>query len=263
MSGIITITTDFRDIYPGIMKGVIACIARDVRTIDVTNDIPQGDIRRGAFVLRYASRYFPADTVHLAIVDPGVGSGRRALIIPGERCSFVGPDNGLLMPAARAQGLSKVYEMTDLDFYTKNISPVFHGRDIFAPAAAYLASGKPVPGLRAIDDPVDLDFGTPRIEGNAITGRVIYVDSFGNVVTNIGGDALKGLCYLGETLEVNDWPARFVDAYYQGAEGELMVLEGSHGMIELAYKGGSAAVMTGLSGDDEVAIVPRQGVKEI
>jgi S-adenosylmethionine hydrolase len=92
------------------------------------------------------------------------------------------------MPAARAQGLSKVYEMTDLDFYTKNISPVFHGRDIFAPAAAYLASGKPVPGLRAIDDPVDLDFGTPRIEGNAITGRVIYVDSFGNVVTNIGGD---------------------------------------------------------------------------
>lgn len=263
MPGIITIITDFRDVYPGIMKGVIASIAGDVRTIDITNDIAQGDIRRGAFVLMYASGYFPSGTVHLAVVDPGVGSDRRALVIRGEQCSFVGPDNGLLIPAARARGRFKVFEMTELDFYTENVSPVFHGRDVFAPAAALIASGKPVPGLREINDPVDLDFGTPRLEGDSITGRVIFVDSFGNIVTNVGGEAMKGLCYLGEALEVNSWPARFVDAYYEGEEGELIVLEGSHGMIELAYKGGSAAVMTGLSGNDEIAIGPRYGVKEI
>ncbi|MGA9139702.1 MAG: SAM-dependent chlorinase/fluorinase [Methanocella sp.] len=254
MSGIITITTDFGDVYPGIMKGVIACIDGDLRTIDITNAIPQGDIRRGAFILRYASGYFPAGSVHLAVVDPGVGSDRRALVIKGERCSFVGPDNGLLMPAVRAQGPFRAYEITKLDFYTKKVSPVFHGRDIFAPAAALIASGRPVPGWREIDDPVDLDFGAPRLEEDRIAGRVIFVDSFGNIVTNIGGDALKGLCHLGEVLEVNEWPARMVSTYYEGEEGELMVLEGSHGMIELAYKGGSAGAMTGLTGDDTVSI---------
>lgn len=247
MSGIITITTDFGDVYPGVMKGVIAGISGGISTIDISNFIPQGDIRRGAFVLRYASMYFPAGTTHLAVIDPGVGSDRRALVIKGDRYSFVGPDNGLLMPAARAQGPFKAYEITNLHFYTEKVSPVFHGRDVFAPAAAFIATGRPVPGLREIDDPVDLDFGTPRIEGNTILGQVIYVDNFGNVITNISGDVMEGLCHLGESLDVNGWPAQFVRTYYEGDEGEIMALEGSHGMIELAYKGGSAAAMTGLA----------------
>lgn len=257
MPGIITITSDFGEVYPAVMKGVIAGIARDVRTIDITNALPPGDIRRGAFVLRYASGYFPAGTVHLAVVDPGVGSGRRALVVTGERCSFVGPDNGLLMPAARAQGAYEVYEIAQLDFYTEQVSPVFHGRDVFAPAAALIAAGREVPGLREIDDPVGLDFGEPAIADGRIVGRAIFVDDFGNVVTNIGGDVLRGLCYLGEPLDVNGWPATFVSAYFEGEEGELMVLVGSHGMTEIAYKGGSAAAMAGLTADAEIVITPK------
>jgi S-adenosylmethionine hydrolase len=257
MPGIITITTDFGEVYPAVMKGVIAGLAPDVRTIDISNALPAGDIRRGAFVLRYASEYFPVGTAHLAVVDPGVGSDRRALVIRGERHNFTGPDNGLLIPAARAQGKFKAYEITAPDFFTKKVSPVFHGRDVFAPAAAYTAMGKLIPGLREIDDPVTLDFGTPKIKDGSIVGRVIFADSFGNVVTNIGGEALQGLCYLGEPLDVNRWPATFVNAYFEGKEGELMVLVGSHGMAEIAYKGGSAAAMAGLGADAEVVITPK------
>jgi S-adenosyl-L-methionine hydrolase (adenosine-forming) len=257
MPRIITITTDFGEVYPAVMKGVIAGIAGDVRTVDITNALPPGDVRRGAFVLRYASGHFPAGTTHLAVVDPGVGSRRRALVIVGERYSFVGPDNGLLMPAARAQGKFRACEITQLDFFTKHVSPVFHGRDVFAPAAALIASGGRVPGLREIDDPVSLDFGTPKVEGNVIVGRVIFVDDFGNAVTNIGGDALRGLCHPGEPLDVNGWPATFVNTYYEGNAGELMVLAGSHGMAEIAYRGGSAASMAGLAEDSEVVITPK------
>jgi S-adenosylmethionine hydrolase len=257
MARIITITTDFGEVYPAVMKGVIAGIAPETRMIDITNMLPPGDIARGAFVLRYASKYFPEGTTHLAVVDPGVGSSRRALVIIGERYNFVGPDNGLLIPAARAQGEFTAYEITVLDFFTEKVSPVFHGRDVFAPAAAMISTDRTVPVLREIDDPVNLDFGTPKIEDGAIAGRVIYVDDFGNVVTNVGGDALQGLCYLGEPLDVNGWPATFVSSYYEGKEGELMVLIGSHGMVEIAYKGGSAASMAGLTGNTEVVITPK------
>lgn len=260
MPPIITITTDFGEVYPAIMKGVIASIAPEACIVDIANSLPPGDVARGAFVLRYASRYFPEGTIHLAVVDPGVGSSRRALVIVGERHSFVGPDNGLLIPAARAEGAFTAYEITALDFFTDRVSPVFHGRDVFAPAAAYIASGKPIPGLRKIDDPVPLDFGTPKIEDGSVTGRAIFVDSFGNVITNIGGDVLQGLCYLGEALDVNGWPATFVSAYYEGNEGELVVLVGSHGMAEIACKGGSAASLTGLVAGAGIVITP-EGIR--
>ena len=258
MARIITITTDFGEVYPGIMKGIIAGVTPEARVIDITNALPPGDVVRGAFVLRYASAYFPPGTTHLAVIDPGVGSGRRALVIRGERYDFVGPDNGLLIPAARAQGSFKAYEITALDFFTKRVSPVFHGRDVFAPAAALLASGKTVPGLREIDDPVSIDFGKPEVGDGPVSGRVIYVDDFGNVVTNIEGDVLQGLCHPGETLDVNGWPARFVRTYFEGKEGELMVLIGSHGMTEIAYKGGSAAAMAGLAGHADVVIAAKR-----
>jgi hypothetical protein len=168
----------------------------------------------------------------------------------------VGPDNGLLVPAARAQGEYKAYEISDLEFHTRKVSPVFHGRDVFAPAAALIAAGTDVPGLREVPDPVGLDFGEPRIEGDAIAGKVICLDGFGNAVTNIGGDVLGGLFHLGERLSVNGWPARFVRTYYEGREGELLLLAGSHGMAEIAYRGGSAAAMAGLSPNSDVAILP-------
>jgi len=142
MPAIVTLTTDFGTVYPAIMKGVMRSINPDIEAIDVTDSIPPGNIIQGAFVLRFASVYFPPGTIHIAVVDPGVGGERRALVIKGERYTLVGPDNGLLMPAALAQGNFDVYEITDLTFFTKNVSPVFHGRDVFAPAASYLSIGK-------------------------------------------------------------------------------------------------------------------------
>lgn len=254
MSGIITLTTDFGDVYPSIMKGVIKSIDRSIDIVDITNSVRQGNIMHGAFALRFASSYFPPGTVHLAVVDPGVGSERRALVIRGERFTFVGPDNGLLMPAARAQGRFDVFEITDLRFYTSNVSPVFHGRDVFAPAAAYSVSGIKIPGLRRVSDPVDLDFGVPRLEDDSISGKVIYVDAFGNVVTNIGGDALSGLCYLGQGLDINGIASTFTRTYYEGSAGDVLVLVGSHGMVEIACNMGNASTLTGLKEGDKVVI---------
>jgi S-adenosylmethionine hydrolase len=188
------------------------------------------------------------------VVDPGVGGDRRALVIKGEKYSFVGPDNGLLMPAARAQGRYKTYEITDHTFFMKRVSPVFHGRDVFAPAAAFLSKGIDIPCLREIDDPVDLDFGVPEIEDGKIIGKVIYVDRFGNVVTNIGGEALSGLLHLGESPDVNGITMEFVRTYSEVPECSLILLVGSHGMTEIACSGDSAASLMGLREGDRVII---------
>lgn len=252
----ITLTTDFGDVYPGIIKGVILSIDPRAVLVDISHSVAPGDISGGAFILQFASRYFPAGSIHLAVVDPGVGGERRALVIKGEKYSFVGPDNGLLMPAARAQGRYKVYEITDLSFFMKRVSPVFHGRDVFAPAAAFLSKGIDIPCLREISDPVDLYFGVPEIKDRKIIGKIIYVDRFGNVVTNIGGDALSGLLHLGETPGVNGVEMPFVRAYCEASRCSLILLVGSHGMAEIACNGDSASTLMGLQKGDRVIITP-------
>lgn len=257
MPAIVTLTTDFGTVYPAIMKGVMRSISPDIEAIDVTDSIPPGDIVQGAFVLQFASVYFPPGTIHIAVVDPDVGGERRALVIKGERYTLVGPDNGLLMPAARAQGNFDVYEITDLMFFTKNVSPVFHGRDVFAPAAAFLSIGKEIPGLRQILDPVDLDLGVPRLKDDAITGKVLFVDSFGNVVTNISRDVAMGLCHYGQTLDVNGVLIPLLRTYCETEKGSLLVLIGSHGMAEIACSGDSAAVMMSLKSGDSISITPQ------
>ncbi len=251
---VITLLTDFEDVYPAIMKGVILSIDPKVTLVDISHSIKPGDIREGAFILQYASRHFPEGSIHLAVVDPGVGGGRRALVVRGEKCSLVGPDNGLLMPAARAQGRFKVYEITDHMFFTRRVSPVFHGRDVFAPAAAFLSKGINIPCLREIYEPVDLDFGTPEIKDGKLIGRVIYVDGFGNVVTNIGGDALSGLIHLGQAPDVNGVSMSFVLTYSDVPRRTLILLVGSHGMAEIACSGDSASSLMGLREGDRVII---------
>lgn len=252
-------TTDFGSVYPAIMEGVILQINPEATIVDVTGSVPPGQISRGAYVLRFASGSFPRGTIHLAVVDPGVGGPRRALVIRGEHYTFVGPDNGLLIPAARAQGRFKVYEIRDFEFYTKHVSPVFHGRDVFAPAAAYLSKGKEIPCLCEVDDPVDLDFGTPVLKDGKIHGKAIFVDDFGNVVTNIGGDVLIGLCRFGEQLEVNGIETTFVHTYCEAPKGSLITLVGSHGMVEIACNGDNAATITGILDNDPIVIMPIEG----
>jgi S-adenosylmethionine hydrolase len=256
---VITLTTDFGSVYPSIMKGVMLSIDPEVRFVDIAHDIPAGDIRSGAFILEFASRHFPPGTIHLAVVDPGVGGSRRALAIKGEKYWFVGPDNGLLMPAARAQGKFTVHDLTSLSFYMKKVSPVFHGRDVFAPAAAYISKGREIPGLREITDPVELDFGVPERKDGRIVGKVVYVDAFGNVVTNIGGDVLSGLIRLGSTPGVNGVIMPFVRTYCEAPKCSLILLVGSHGMAEIACTGDNASVLMGLNEGDSIVITPPEG----
>ncbi|WP_174590045.1 SAM hydrolase/SAM-dependent halogenase family protein [Methanocella conradii] len=251
---IITLTTDFGDVYPAIMKGVILSIHPGAKLVDISHSVRPGDVRGGAFILRFASGHFSPGSVHLAVVDPSVGGRRRAIVIKGEKYSFVGPDNGLLMPAARAQGAYRVYEISDLSFYARKVSPVFHGRDVFAPAAAFLSKGHEIPCLREITDPVDLDFGVPELKDDKVVGKVIYVDGFGNVITNIGGEALSGLLHLGMAPKVNDVEMPFVRAYCDAPRRTLVLLVGSHGMAEIACNGDSASTLMGLGAGDMVTI---------
>lgn len=241
------------------MKGVIIEIDPDADIVDITSSVPAGDIMYGAFVLKFASAYFPPGTIHLAVVDPGVGGRRRAIMISGDLYTFIGPDNGLLMPAARAQGSFRVFEIANLEFFTNDVSPVFHGRDVFAPAAGYVSSGRDIPGLREINDPVELDFGKPDIWGSEVHGKVLYVDKFGNVITNIEGNMLKRLYRPGEMLNINGLTVVYVKAYSDVEKGQLITLVGSHGMAEVACNGGSASDLAELKPGSEIIIGPHKG----
>ena len=199
---LISLTTDFGDLYPAAMKAVILRINPAVQIIDITHSIRQAGIREGAFALYSLVRYFPQRTVHVGVVDPGVGTSRRALAIKAGRAGkeqfFVGPDNGLLIPAARRLGEMEVYEITNPELMLKSgISATFHGRDIFAPAGAHLSKGTPIEAVGPrISDFVNLDFGNFGIDGPFLVGEVIFADSFGNVITNIPGRYSFKILYL-------------------------------------------------------------------
>ena len=243
---VITLTTDFGDLYPASMKAVILGINPDVQIVDVTHSIRHAGIREGAFALYSLVPYFPAKTVHVAVVDPGVGTSRRALAVKageaGREQFFVGPDNGLLIPAARRLGEMEVYEITNRDLMLKSgISATFHGRDIFAPVGAHLSKGMPIEGVgHRVLDFVDLDFGNFGVDGPFLMGEVVFADSFGNVITNIPEDAILQFCTFGSKVEVNGRKVPFVLTYgFVGQEGALALI-GSHGFLEIAVNQGSA-----------------------
>ena len=257
---IISLTTDFGDLYPAAMKAVILGINPDVQIVDVTHSIRQAGIREGAFALYSLVPYFPEKTVHIGVVDPGVGTSRRVLAIkagePGKEQFFVGPDNGLLIPAARRVGEMEVYEITNRDLMLKSgISATFHGRDIFAPVGAHLSKGMPIEGVgHRLLDFVDLDFGNFGVDGPFLMGEVVFADSFGNVITNIPEDAILQFCTFGSKVEVNGRKVPFVLTYGFVGQEEALALIGSHGFLEIAVNQGSAAKQFGLKGGDPVAI---------
>ncbi len=240
---IITLTTDFgqADGYVGIMKGVILGIAPDARLVDLSHEIAPQDVRSAAFVLGRAIPYFPAGTIHLAVVDPGVGSSRRALVVQTTAALFVGPDNGLFsrplgQPEARAFAADKP------DYWLPHVSQTFHGRDVFAPLAAHLAAGAPVEALGSrIHNPVLFDDPAPirRAYGSSITGRVVYVDRFGNLITNVPGAWLAGSQW---TCRINGQAIRRLSqAYAVVPSGTLLALVSSQETLEIAVRDGSAA----------------------
>ncbi len=240
----ITLTTDFgtRDGYVGAMKGVLIARAPGVPLCDITHDIPRHDTAAAAFALAQAAPLFPDGTVHVAVVDPGVGGARREVVVAGDRHVFVGPDNGLLSlvaPAPRA-----AFAIESPAFRREEVSATFHGRDVFAPAAAALAAGaRP----DEAGPKVELMGG---LEGGAM-GGIIHVDQFGNLITAIPGEAVPS----GASVRVGGQSLPIVTTYSDVAEGEPLAYVGSAGTIEIAVRRGSAADLFSAGRGSPVAIV--------
>ncbi len=246
----LAIITDFgyRDHYAGAMKGVIASIAPGATVIDITHGIPAQSVVAGAIALRESWRYFPARTVFLAVVDPGVGTARAPIAIETHAgARFVGPDNGLLWLAANQAGIKRIVKLTSLRHRLTNVSATFHGRDIFAPAAAYLWRGASIsalgPALRSI---TRLDLPPPVDSARELRGEVIYVDGFGNLVSNIDRRTAEqfGSRFRHKSLSVRikrGAAMRLLDAYGDAPKGAPLAIFGSIGLLEVAVRDGSAA----------------------
>jgi len=246
---IITLTTDFgvRDPFVGVMKGVILGICRGARLVDLTHDIAPQDVVAGALALRDAWPFFPAGTIHLAVVDPGVGSARRALALSANGHYFVGPDNGLFTFALGAPDWSAVSIEAPI-YRLPQVSQTYHGRDIFAPAAGHLAAGVDLERLGpALHDPERIEIPSWRVDGAAVVGQVIGNDRFGNRLTSVPADRVRALASRGRVtveLEGRDLGA-VLACYADGAAGIPAPIIGSTGRLEVFVKNGSAFALLG------------------
>jgi S-adenosylmethionine hydrolase len=243
---LITLLTDFgtRDAYVASLKGVILSLNPEANLVDLSHEVPPQDIRAGALILAAAAPFFPPGTIHLAVVDPGVGGGRRALAARGRDGYWVGPDNGLFhFIFGQAPDLALV-SLENPAFFRPQVSATFHGRDIFAPVAAHLSLGVDLDrfGPR-ITDPVVLDLPQPVFAPTVIQGEIISVDRFGNLISNLRLAQLTA--WLGQaTMRLQAGPLTLTGlarTYAQAAPGEFLALEGGHGFLEIACAQDSAA----------------------
>lgn len=277
---IITLTTDFgtADGYVGVMKGVILSIAPDVQLVDLSHHIPPQDTQQAAYLLYTAFPFFPPDTIHVAVVDPGVGTERRAIALWTPQGSFVGPDNGLFTYVLTGVETWRAVELANPAYRLGRVSHTFHGRDLFSPAAAYLAAGVP---LEALGPPADdlISMPLPRLEvgPERVEGELLHTDRFGNLITSIGrlhrdGDELVLMPAFRRTPAP---PIRFPAAaarvelagrsiqgirrtYGEADVGELVALVGSEGFLEVAVRQGNAREVLGVRRGDGVWVyLPR------
>ncbi len=242
---LITLTTDFgtQDWFVGTMKGVIAGIAPRAAVVDLTHAIPAGDIRAGAFALAASYRYFPRRTIHVVVVDPGVGSRRAALAVETADYFFVAPDNGVLSWALAGEKIKTVRRLENDKYFLRPVSQTFHGRDIFAPVAAHLSQGVPPARLGpAVREFRKLPWPEPKQSRQAITGEVIYIDRFGNAITNLAAELLAEFCGPDCRIKVHGKSIGGLRRFYQEApSGKPVAVAGSTGFLEIAVNGGSAA----------------------
>lgn len=246
---LVTLFTDFgtADSYIGEVKGVLLTRAPAATLVDLTHAVPPGDVRAGAYLFGRLWHRFPSGTVHLAVVDPGVGTPRAALAFRAHGYWFVGPDNGLFTSVFRNGVEADIVTLPTPD----GAAPTFHGRDVFAPAAAALISGLP---LRSLGDrfagfPERLAYTEPHYEGKSVVGEVIYVDRFGTLVTNLTAELVPPYAVLEvEELEVGSLRRTFGDV----PTGGLVAFVGSGGTIEIAVRDGSAARRLGMGAGGRV-----------
>lgn len=270
----ITLASDFGSLYPAAMRGVVRRTS-DAELVDVSHDLPRGDPRAAAFWLRFVLSEFPP-AVHCAVVDPGVGTDRAAIVVRAGDHAIVAPDNGLALPPARALAAATGTGPNDIDVFEINegdpASTTFHGRDVFAPAAARVrenawtdgtVDGDRLPtlgSLTATEDRVDLRFPEPLIERapdsavDAINGEVLAVDGFGNAITNVPGDVVDDRSH--DRVRVNDaGPVPLVETFAAVPPGDRLVTLGSHGFLECDVNDGRGAEAFGLAAGDPVRLV--------
>lgn len=260
MNRIITLTTDFglSDGFVGMMKGVILGINPNATIVDITHDIAPQNIEQGAFLFANAFKYFPANSIHIVVVDPGVGSTRRPIAAQVGATIFVAPDNGVLTPAMETlKPLPRVVHLNRAEYWLKRVSRTFHGRDIFAPVAAHLSLGVP---LESLGDPVNDWVRLPPSQAswrasNEIVGRIVHIDRFGNAITNIGEEMLTGMdrARIEVTIGGKTWQG-IQPTYAMVRQGETLALISSSGYLEIAVREGNAAQAWGLRLGDEVLV---------
>ena len=236
----ITLSSDFGSPYPAAMKGVILD-RTDARLVDVAHDFPRQDVRTTAFWLREVLPYFPP-AVHLVVVDPGVGTARNAVVVRAGDHALVGPDNGVLAPVARRLAEDEEFEAFEVEYDAE--SATFHGRDVFAPAAAAVHEAgidtiEGLDGYEPIDEIESLEFPEPTIDAGIVVGEILVVDGFGNAITNIPGSVLDGR--FGERIELEGESVPVERSYAHVDPGERLLTVGSHENVELAVNQGRGA----------------------
>lgn len=259
MRNVITLTTDFglQDYYVSAMKAVILGIAPDVRLIDISHDIPSQDIMAGSWILRNSAMLFPPGTVHTVVVDPGVGTDRDPVALQIEDQYFVGPDNGIFSLLTEERTY-KAVRLTKRKYWRENPSNTFHGRDIFAPVAAYLSRGTPLGDLgEPVEELATYRWTVPIADKDGLQGMVIHIDKFGNLITNLSKSLIEDVIdsknvkiYVGNTI-LDEIVATFGSV----PEGEPAAFIGSSGMLEVGINKGNAEQMLGVQKGAQISVV--------
>ncbi|MCF8044328.1 MAG: SAM-dependent chlorinase/fluorinase [Desulfarculaceae bacterium] len=251
----IALVTDFgqEDIYPGVMKGVIASLNPKANVIDITHSVQPGNILQGAFLLFSSFRYFPRGTVFCAVVDPGVGSNRAALAVRTADYFFVGPDNGLMWQSASDNGIHEIIELSESRFFRKTVSSTFHGRDVFAPAAAHISKGEDVTRMgKGRERMVRLSLAKFDPAGSNRDIRVLHVDTFGNVILDVLAEDFRSAGDLSVKTGGVTVSACF-QSYHEAKEDTPFFVTSSSGFVEIAVKNDNAAARLGLEPGDTVS----------
>ncbi len=255
MSSLITLTTDFgtRDGYVAQMKGVILGINPGVRLIDVTHDIEPFDVMEAALVLKGLSQYFPIDTVHIAVIDPGVGSERRAIVMRLDHRFYVGPDNGLFSLVFARSHSREVREIDNSNLFPGQPHPTFHGRDMFAPVAAHLSLGIDFDSVGpVIDEPVMLSMPEPVQTGDGIQGEIIHVDRFGNLTSNIESGMLQRSV---DSVHVGGQEIKGIRKFFSEVPtGTPIAVINSFGFLEIAVNQGNSSLDLGARKGSQVRV---------
>jgi len=264
-SGILTLTTDFGlvDPYVAMMKGVILSINPNANLVDLSHLISAGAILQAASLIHESFLFFPPGSIHIGVVDPGVGSKRRLIALKAQEHFFVGPDNGLFWPVIRDSKNVKIVQLTERKYFLPRVSRTFHGREIFAPVVAHISKGVALESMgEDIDDPVPLEYPQPLLKDGFLYGRIMRVDNFGNLITNIHHRELERFVKSSQPLiEVGKLTIRGLSLIYSDAdEGEPLAQINSSGHLEIAVNMGRASEYIGFDTGEILGAVVKIGI---